>query len=131
MKANSTGLIRNLGTLNVNTGDITNATVEAVCHTIFETLNTNSGKYFIFEGSMLKTGTLVASGSEFNLSASSILDVTDLAQFTSSENKIVGTGTTKALARLKKVQSAESTNGGISYSGNLEVACSDYTANGQ
>lgn len=131
MKANSTGLIRNLGTLNVKTGDITNATVEAVCHTIFETLNTNGGKYFIFEGSMLKTATLVASGSEFNLSASSILDVTDLAQFTSSENKIKGTGTTKALARLKKVQSAQSTNGGISYSGNLEVACSDHTANGQ
>src|SRR5690606_19455825 len=41
MKANSTGMIRNLGTLNVNTGDITNATVEAVCHTVFQTLNTN------------------------------------------------------------------------------------------
>jgi LruC domain-containing protein len=131
MKANSTGLIRNLGTLNVKTGEITNATVEAVCHTIFETLNTNGGKYFIFEGSMLKIGTLIASGSEFNLPASSILDVTDLAQFTSSENKIIGTGASKALARLKKVQSAQSTNGGISYSGNLEVACSDHTANGQ
>lgn len=128
---NSSGFIKNEGSLTVQTGTITNATVEAACHTTFETLTTNGANFYVSGGALLKVGNLDAGGTKFNLASSSILDVTTLAKFNSNTSTIQGTGSSEAVARLKKVESHQASNGGIIYSGNLEIACSDYTPNGQ
>lgn len=131
LNANSeTGLIRNEGSLTVKTGTVTNATIEAACHTSFERLTTNSAKILVTEGALLDIQNLDAGATQFDLASASILDVAILAKFNSSANTMQGIGSGSAVARLKKVESEKSgSTGGITYSGNLEVSCSDYTLN--
>jgi hypothetical protein len=62
------------------------------------------------------------------MDASSILDITGTTKFDSWSSQLTGTGSNFSLARLKKV----TCNGtqSVTYSGNLELECSDHTANG-
>lgn len=124
-------VVRNEGSMTVDYAEITNASaVEASCHTIFNTLKATGAVFSVFENALLEVGNLDAGGTTFNLASSSILDVTTLAKFNSNSSKIQGTGSSDAVARLKKVDVSGQWNA-IIYSGNLEVACSDHTANEQ
>ena len=123
-------VIRNEGTLNVNKGEFTGATLQAVCHTYIKTMATNGATISVASGSLLSVDNLNAGGTSINLAASSILNVSNLVHFTSQANNLIGPSSGEALARLKKV---EFDKGGrpITYSGRVEVACSDHAPNAQ
>lgn len=123
-------VIRNEGTLTVKNATLTNATLEAVCHTTIQSLTTNGATISISSGALLSLDKLDAGGTKFNLASSSILAVTTLAKFNSQASTMQGPASGQALARLKKVD-VNNQYMAITYSGNLEVACSDHTANGQ
>lgn len=122
--------IRNEGNLTITTASLTNATLEAVCLTKIETLTTNNAVVNIADKAMLSIGTLDAGGTRFNLASSAILEVSGTAKFNSNRNYMNGPESGKALARLKKVD-VKNQYQAITYSGNLEIACSDHTANEQ
>lgn len=126
---NST-IIRNEGTLTVKNASLTNATLEAVCHTTIQSLTTNGATISISSGALLSLDKLDAGGTKFNLASSSILAVNTLAKFNSQASTMQGPSSGQALARLKKVDVSNQYMA-ITYSGNLEIACSDHTANGQ
>lgn len=121
--------IRNEGKLTVTTASLTNATLEAVCHTKIGTLNTNSAIVNVADKSLLSISALDAGGTRFNLTSSAILEVTGTAKFNSNRNYMNATGTGRAVARLKKVD-VQNQWMAITYSGSLEVACSEHTPNG-
>ena len=122
---------RNTGALTVEIADLSGGSrLYANCHTLIGSFKVEGAKVFVAEGALLSVGTLSAGGGEFNLDKSSILAVSGTAKFTSWTSKIIGTGTTDAVARFKKVE-LELDGRPIEYSGNLEVACSDHTPNGQ
>lgn len=123
-------VIRNEGTLTVKNATLTNATLEAVCHTTIQSLTTNGATISISSGALLSLDKLDAGGTKFNLASSSILAVTTLAKFNSQASTMQGPASGQALARLKKVD-VNNQYMAITYSGNLEVACSDHTANGE
>lgn len=122
--------IRNEGNLTVTTATLTNATLEVVCLTKIGSLNANNAIVNIADKTMLSIGALDAGGTRFNLASSAILEVSGTAKFNSNKNYMSGSETGKALARLKKVD-VKNQNQAITYSGNLEIACSDHTINGQ
>ncbi|GEM62132.1 LruC domain-containing protein [Sphingobacterium faecium NBRC 15299] len=126
---NST-VIRNEGTLTVKNANLTNATLEAVCHTTIQSLTTNGAMISISSGALLSLDKLDAGGTKFNLASSSILAVNNLAKFNSQASTMQGPSSGQALARMKKVD-VNNQYMAITYSGNLEVASSDHTANGQ
>lgn len=126
---NST-VIRNEGTLTVKNASLTNATLEAVCHTTILSLKTNGVKINVASGSLLSVDNLDAGGTTINLAASAILAVNNLARFNSQASTMQGPSSGQALARMKKVD-VNNQYMAITYSGNLEVASSDHTANGQ
>lgn len=128
---NST-IIRNEATLTIKKAVVQNATIEAVCHTTIDNLivSGQSPKVYISEGAILSIGALSADGTHIYLAESSILDVSGTASFSSNRNYMEGTGMGTALARLKRVDVQDKWQA-ITYSGKLEVACSDHTANGQ
>lgn len=121
-------VVRNEGTLTVKNATLTNATLEAVCHTTIQSLTTNGATISVSTGALLTIDKLDAGGTTINLAASAIMDVNTLAKFGSWGTVIKGQGTSKALARLKKVDTQRQ-NSAITYSGNLEVACSDHAVN--
>ena len=123
-------VVRNEGTLSVKTAEFTNATLEAVCHTTILSLKTNGAKIFVSGGSLLSIDNLDAGGTTFNLATSSILAVNTLAKFNSQASTMRGPASGQALARLKKVD-VNNQYMAITYSGNLEVASSDHTPNGE
>lgn len=123
-------VIRNEGTLTVKNATLTNAILEAVCHTTIESLTTNGAKISVSTGSLLSLDKLNAGGTAFTLAASAILDVKSLAKFNSQASTMTGPSSGQAVARLKKVD-VNNQHMAITYSGNLEVASSDHTANGQ
>jgi len=123
-------VIRNEGTLTVKNATLTNAILEAVCHTTIESLTTNGAKISVSSGSLLSLDKLDAGGTAFTLAASGILDVRNLAKFNSQASTMTGPSSGQAVARLKKVD-VNNQYMAITYSGNLEVASSDHTANGQ
>ncbi|MEN5233432.1 LruC domain-containing protein [Sphingobacterium faecium] len=123
-------VVRNEGTLSVKTAEFTNATLEAVCHTTILSLKTNGAKIFVSGGALLSIDNLDAGGTTFNLATSSILAVNTLAKFNSQASTMQGPSSGQALARLKKVDVSNQYMA-ITYSGNLEIACSDHTVNGQ
>ncbi len=123
-------VIRNEGTLTVQNATLTNATLEAVCHTAINSLTTNGATISIAQGALLSLDKLDAGGTKINLASSAILAVKTLAKFNSQASTMNGPSSGQALARLKKVD-VENQWMAITYGGNLEVACSDHTANGQ
>jgi LruC domain-containing protein len=123
-------VIRNEGTLTVKNATLTNATLEAVCHTTIQSLTTNGATISISSGALLSLDKLDAGGTKFNLASSSILAVTTLAKFNSQASTMRGPASGQALARLKKVD-VNNQYMAITYSGNLEIACSDHTPNGE
>lgn len=122
--------IRNEGNLTVTTATLTNATLDAVCLTKIGTLATNTAIVNISDKAMLSIGTLDAGGTRFNLASSAILEVSGTAKFNSNKNFMNGPETGKALAKLKKVD-VQNQYQAITYSGSLEIACSEHTANEQ
>ncbi|APU95368.1 LruC domain-containing protein [Sphingobacterium siyangense] len=123
-------VVRNEGTLTVQNATLTNATLEAVCHTVINSLTTNGATISVAQGALLSLDKLDAGGTKINLAASSILDVKTLAKFNSQSSTMTGPTSGQALARLKKVD-VNNQWMAITYGGNLEVACSDHTANAQ
>ncbi|KKX51658.1 LruC domain-containing protein, partial [Sphingobacterium sp. IITKGP-BTPF85] len=123
-------VIRNEGTLTVKNAVLTNAILEAVCHTAIESLTTNGAKISVSSGSLLSLDKLDAGGTAFTLAGSAILDVKSLAKFNSQASTMTGPSSGQAVARLKKVD-VNNQHMAITYSGNLEIASSDHTANGQ
>ena len=121
--------IRNEGNLTVTTASLTKATLEAVCYTKIGTLTTNTAIINVADKALLSIGTVNAGGTRFNLTSGAILEVTGTAKFSSNSNYMSGPSTGKALARLKKVDVLYQWQA-ITYSGNLEIACSDHTPNG-
>lgn len=126
---NST-IVRNEGTLVVKDASFTNATLQAVCHTDIKSMKTNGAQINVDQGALLSIDVLDAGGTTINLAASAILDVNTLAKFNSQASKMQGPATGQALARLKKVD-VNNQWMAITYSGNLQVACSDHTVNPQ
>jgi len=126
---NST-VVRNEGTLTVQNATLTNATLEAVCHTVINSLTTNGATISVAQGALLNLDKLDAGGTKINLAAASILDVKTLAKFNSQASTMQGPSSGQALARLKKVD-VNNQWMAITYGGNLEIACSDHTANPQ
>jgi len=123
-------VVRNEGTLTVQNASLTNATLEAVCHTVINSLTTNGAIISIAQGALLSLDKLDAGGTKINLANSAILDVKTLAKFNSQAGTMQGPSSGQALARLKKVD-VKNQNMAITYSGNLEIACSDHSANEQ
>ncbi|WP_367210830.1 LruC domain-containing protein [Sphingobacterium sp. R2] len=123
-------VVRNEGTLTVQNATLTNATLEAVCHTVINSLTTNGATISVAQGALLSLDKLDAGGTKINLAAASILDVKTLAKFNSQASTMTGPTSGQALARLKKVDVSNQWMA-ITYGGNLEVACSDHTANAQ
>jgi len=123
-------VIRNEGTLTVKNATLTNAILEAVCHTTIESLTTNGAKISVSSGSLLSLDKLDAGGTAFTLAGAAILDVKSLAKFNSQASTMTGPSSGQAVARLKKVD-VNNQHMAITYSGNLEVASADHTANGQ
>lgn len=121
--------IRNEGTMDITTASLTNATLEAACHTKIVTLNTNSAIVNISDKALLSIGSLDAGGTRFNLTSAAILEVSGTAKFNSNRNYMNASGTGRAVARLKKVDVQDQWQA-ITYTGSLEVACSDHTSNG-
>ncbi len=122
--------IRNEGNLTVTKASLTNATLEVVCLTKLETLTTTNAIVNISDKTLLSIEDLEAGGTRFNLATSAILQVFDKAQFNSNRNYLNGPETGKALAKLKKVDVSNQFQA-ITYSGSLEIACSDHTANSE
>lgn len=122
--------IRNEGSLTVTTATITNATLQAICYTKIGTLTSNGAIVNIIGKALLTINNIEAAGTRFNLEPSAILEVTGTAKFSSNKNYMTGPDTGKALARLKKVD-VQGQWQAITYSGGLEIACSDHTANEQ
>lgn len=122
--------IKNEGKLDVKDMSLTNATLDAVCHTKIDNLSTTNAIINVSQNALLSIKKLESGGTTYNLAAASILNVWDWAKFNSNKNYMKGTGNTKALARLKKVD-VENQWQAITYSGNLEIACTDHTSNGQ
>lgn len=127
-------IVRNEGSLTINTASMSNHKIEIVCHTTIHTLNAGQSQFDIFEGALLEltqfgTNPDMRGNNTFNLASSAILDITEKGTF-GSGNKIIGTGINKSLARLKKVDLGTQWHA-ITYSGNLEVASSDHTSNGE
>ncbi|CDS91498.1 conserved exported hypothetical protein [Sphingobacterium sp. PM2-P1-29] len=123
-------VVRNEGTLVVQNAILTNAILEAVCHTTIQSLTTNGATISVSTGALLTIDKLDAGGTTINLAASAILAVNNLAKFNSQANKMQGPSSGQALARMKKVD-VNNQWMAITYSGNLEVASSDHTANGE
>ncbi len=122
--------IRNEGSLTVTTASLTNATLEVVCLTKLGKLSTTNAIVNIFDKTLLSIDDLDAGGTRFNLAASAILQVLGTAKFNSNRNYLSGPETGRALAKLKKVDVLNQFQA-ITYSGNLEIACSDHTANSE
>jgi LruC domain-containing protein len=122
--------IRNEGTLTITTASLTNATLDAICHTKIGTLTTNNAIVNIADKALLSITTLDAGGTRLNLTSAAILDVSGTAKFNSNRNYMNASGAARAVARLKKVDVLNQWQA-ITYSGNLEIACSDHTPNGQ
>lgn len=121
--------IRNEGNMTVTTANLTNATLEAVCYTKIGTFNTNTAIISVADKALLTIGALNASGTRLNVASAAILEVSGTAKFNTNRSYIVGPATGKGLARLKKVDVLYQWQA-ITYSGNLEIACSDHTPNG-
>ncbi|MBA4853242.1 LruC domain-containing protein [Emticicia sp. BO119] len=122
--------IRNEGNLTATTVSLTNATLEAACLTKVGTLTTNSAIINVTDKAMLSIGNTDGGGTRFNIASGGILEVTGTAKFNSNRNYMSGPSSGKALARLKKVD-VQNQWQAITYSGNLEIACSDHTPNEQ
>lgn len=121
--------IRNEGNMTVTTANLTNATLEVVCYTKIGTFNTNTAIVNVADKAILTIGALNAGGTRLNLASGAILEVSGTAKFNTNRSYMVGPTTGKALARLKKVDVLYQYQA-ITYSGNLEIACSDHTPNG-
>ncbi|WP_158561288.1 LruC domain-containing protein [Emticicia sp. C21] len=126
----ATTKIRNEGNLTVTTADLTNATLEAACYTKIGTLITNTAIVNVIDKAILTITNVDGSGTKYNIASGGILEITGIAEFSSNRNYINGPSTGKALARLKKVDVTKQWQA-ITYGGNLEVACSDHTPNGE
>ncbi|WP_460471925.1 LruC domain-containing protein [Emticicia fontis] len=122
--------IRNEGSLTVTTANLTNATLDAACYTKIGTLTTNSAIVNVTDKAILSINNVDGAGTRYNLASGGILEVTGTAKFNSNRNYMAGPSTGKALARLKKVDVANQWQA-ITYSGSLEIACSDHTPNEQ
>ncbi|AFK05177.1 hypothetical protein Emtol_4052 [Emticicia oligotrophica DSM 17448] len=124
-------LIRNEGSMYVEKGLLTNSTLETLCYIKIKDLLTNGAKIKIEGGGMLSVDTYQSGGTEFNLLANAILEVTEIVKFTSNSNVMKGPASSgRALARMKEVDVKGQWNA-ITYKGNLEIACSKHTANEQ
>lgn len=119
--------IQNDGTLSATTGILTNATLIANCHTTLGTLTTNGAAVYVAGGALLDITTLSSGGTYYYLASSAILDVSSSAYFSSQRNYMIGSGTSLALAKMTKVTADWQ---GITYSGYLEIECSDHVSNG-
>lgn len=124
-------IVRNEGSLTIETGDITNGILEVACYTTFGNLKTNGLKVSIAEGALLHIGTLESSGTQFDLASLSILNVSEKVKFINETNKVIGQGSNLGLARLKKVEIGEWDWIKVEYSGNLQVASSEHVVNQQ
>ena len=122
--------IRNEGNLTVTTASLTNATLDVVCLTKLGSLTTTNAIVNIAEKTLLSIENLDAGGTRFNIATSGILQVSGIAKFNSNRNYLSGPETGKALAKLKKVDVLNQFQA-ITYSGSLEIACSDHTPNSE
>lgn len=126
----ATTKIRNEGSLTVTTATLNNATLEAACYTKIGTLTTNGVIVNVTDKAILTVTTIDGAGTRYNLASGGILEVTGTAKFNSNKNYMAGPSTGKAVARLKKVD-VQGQWQAITYSGSLEIACSDHTLNEQ
>ncbi|RYU95565.1 LruC domain-containing protein [Emticicia agri] len=122
--------IRNEGNLTVTTATLNNATLEAACYTKIGTLTTNGVIVNVTDKALLTVANVDGAGTRYNIASGGILEVSGTAKFNSNRNYMAGPSSGKAVARLKKVDVANQWQA-ITYSGNLEVACSEHTPNEQ
>lgn len=128
-----TGTIENHGLLTIGSIDATSGfTINNYCNlNVTGDITTSGGTFYLHSSSNLSCVNFDPKGTMVYLDAFSLLDVTGTATFNSWSSTLNGTGTGNgyALARMKKVVCNGSKN--VTYSGNLELECSDHTANGK
>lgn len=106
-----------------------NSTVSNFCNMSVDDLSMGDTKLFMGEGALLTTRNLSMNNTRIDMGSASMMDVTNLATFNYNKggegHGFYGTGTNKALLRIKKV--AERQGGAIiHYQGNLEIECYDH-----
>ncbi len=124
--------IINNGILNIGSFDSSyGLTLDNYCNiSISNYINTSGSTFNLHTSTNLSCTDITFKGCSVNMDASSILDASGTTKFSSWASQLTGTGTgsNNALARLKKVVCEGSQS--VTYSGNLELECSDHTANG-
>lgn len=128
-----TGTIENHGLLTIGNIDATSGfIIDNYCNIIVTgDISTSGGTFYLHNNTNLSCINFDLKGTTVNMEPFSLFDVTGTATFNSWSSTMngTGTGTNYALARMKKVVCNGSKN--ITYSGNLELECSDHTANGK
>jgi LruC domain-containing protein len=126
---NQAGTIENhsiltLGSINSTYG----LTIENYCNMSVSGGITASGATFnLHSNTILACANFNPKGTTVNMDSYSLFDVAGTTTFDSWSSTLNGTGTNYALARMKKVICNGS--GAVTYNGNLELECTDHTAN--
>lgn len=131
MEARSESIITNNAVLTMTNADFTNPIVYANCHTtVTNKLAVNGATINIAPGARMDVANLNSGGGVYSLAAGSILDVSNVAEFTTQLNEINGKGATSGVARMKTVKFTKS-GPSLQYKGNLEVAVNNHPVNPQ
>ena len=135
-----TGTIENHGVLTMGSIDASNGfVIDNYCNMSVTGDITTSGATFILHNStILSCVNFNPKGTEIDMEAYSLFDVTGTATFNSWSSVIYGPGSYNygifyssdyALTRIKKIESNGNNN--VTFSGNVELECSSYKTNGK
>ncbi len=132
---NSNVLLTNNNSFTTNTMLVSSsATVKNNCHlTVSDKLELEDAKIIINQGGLLSTSYLTMNNTRVELGSAAMMDVTTLATYKynnrTNNHGFYGTGTNKALLRIKKtVYDKKNDENIIHYQGNFEIECYDHVA---
>jgi LruC domain-containing protein len=126
---NQAGTIENhssltLGAINSTYG----LKIENYCNmSVSGDITTSGATFNLHSNTILACANFNPKGTTVNMESYSLFDVAGTTTFNSWSSTLNGTGTNFALARMKKVICNGS--GSVTYDGNLELECTDHTAN--
>lgn len=127
-----TGTIENHGVLTLGSIDASYGfLIDNYCNiNVTGGITTSGATFYLHNSTILSCVNFNPKGTTVNMEAYSLFDVTGTTTFNSWASTLVGTdtGSNFALARMKEVVCNGSKS--VTFKGNLELECSDYTANG-
>ncbi|SHF40710.1 LruC domain-containing protein [Bacteroides luti] len=134
-----TGTIENHGVLTMGSIDASNGLViDNYCNmSVTGGITTSGGTFILHNSTILSCVNFDPKGTEINMEAYSLFDVTGTATFNSWSSQINGPGSYNygtyyssdyALTRIKRIVCNGNKN--VSFAGNIELECSSYKTNG-